>query len=168
VVTQPVPLIDLEQVIGETLAEHVGTVARNAVAGCIYRHPPFASQRKVDDDSARKLVRHAWDVRRRCEPEIFRLAKPRPLLRGLDFGPDRAAGAPYLRAGPQMWPRSGGRGRVSPHKATDVAGYRRPGPQKRTCTFPPSAMHTLLRVQTVSKACTPRHNGGRLRLHVHS
>ena len=35
--------VDLEQVVGEPLAEHVGAVARDAVAGCVDGHPPFAS-----------------------------------------------------------------------------------------------------------------------------
>ena len=50
--------VDLEQVVGEPLAKHVGAVARDAVAGCVDGHPPFAPQREVDDDGLVELIRH--------------------------------------------------------------------------------------------------------------
>jgi hypothetical protein len=50
--------VDLEQVVGEPLAKHVGAVARDAFAGRVDSDPPLAPQREVDDDSLVELVRH--------------------------------------------------------------------------------------------------------------
>jgi hypothetical protein len=50
--------VDFEQVVGEPLTEHVGAVARDAVAWRVDGHPPFAPQREVDDDGAVEFIRH--------------------------------------------------------------------------------------------------------------
>jgi hypothetical protein len=48
-VTETAPRVNLKQVVRETLAEHVGAVARDAVARRVDGHPPFTSEREVDD-----------------------------------------------------------------------------------------------------------------------
>ena len=65
VVAEPAPRIDHEQVVCESLAEHVGAVARNAVAGRIDGDPPFTADGEVDDDRAIELVGHELHARSR-------------------------------------------------------------------------------------------------------
>jgi hypothetical protein len=74
--------VDHEQVVGEPLAEHVGTVARDAVAGCVDGHPPFTPQRKVDDDGPVELIRHGLMLKasrdsRRGQATVVRLSPSR-------------------------------------------------------------------------------------------
>jgi hypothetical protein len=58
VVAHTAARVDHEQVVGETLPQHVGTVAGDAVAGRIDGHPSFAAEGEVDDDGPVELVRH--------------------------------------------------------------------------------------------------------------
>jgi hypothetical protein len=58
VVAQTAALVDHEQVVGETLPQHVGAVARDAVAGRIDGYPSFAAEREVHDDGPVELVHH--------------------------------------------------------------------------------------------------------------
>jgi hypothetical protein len=65
VVAEPAPRIDHEQVVCESLAEHVGAVARDAIAGRVDGDPPFTAEREVDDDRAIELVGHELHARSR-------------------------------------------------------------------------------------------------------
>src|SRR5215211_4927532 len=65
VVMQTPPTVHLEQVIGETLSQHVGAVTRDAVAGGVDGHPIFAAQWEVNDHGTVEFVRHAIDVKKR-------------------------------------------------------------------------------------------------------
>jgi hypothetical protein len=55
--------VDHEQVVRESLAEHVGAVARDAVAGRVDGHPPFTTEGEVDDDGSVELVSHEFHAR---------------------------------------------------------------------------------------------------------
>ena len=64
-VVELAPRVDHEQVIREALAEHVGAVARDTVAGRVDGDPPFAPQWEVDDDGPVELIRHVLMLRAR-------------------------------------------------------------------------------------------------------
>jgi hypothetical protein len=55
--------VDLEQVVGKPLAEHIGAVTRDAVSGRVDGYPPLTPQRKLDDDGPGELIRHGLMLR---------------------------------------------------------------------------------------------------------
>lgn len=70
VVAETTTRVDLEQVIGETLAQDVGPVARDAITGRIDGHPPFTAEWEVDDDRSIHLVGHASMLRAGRDDDI--------------------------------------------------------------------------------------------------
>jgi hypothetical protein len=58
VVAQTAARVDHYQVVGETLPQHVGAVARDAVAGRIDGYPSLAAEREVHDHGPVELVHH--------------------------------------------------------------------------------------------------------------
>jgi hypothetical protein len=83
VVPEPVPRVDHDQVVSESLAEHVGAVARDAIAGRVDGHPPFTPEGEVDDDRSVELVRHGFHARsrQRCKERAIHAAVDRPLAK---------------------------------------------------------------------------------------
>jgi hypothetical protein len=63
VVAETAPRVNLKQVVCETLAEHVGAVTRDAVAGRVDCHPPFTSEREFDDHRSIELIWHSSMLR---------------------------------------------------------------------------------------------------------
>src|SRR4029450_5431660 len=58
VVAQTAARVDHELVVGETLPQHVGAVARDAVAGRVDGYPSLAAERGVPEPGAVELVHH--------------------------------------------------------------------------------------------------------------
>jgi hypothetical protein len=90
VVAETAPRVNLEQVISEALAQHVGAMTRDPIAGRVDGNPPFTSEWEVDDDRSIELMGHVsmlktpprWRVRAWSQP-VTSLGDPHGTRRSL-------------------------------------------------------------------------------------